>query len=73
MKKTFNVVIEKDEDGIYVGSVPELPGCHTQGATLKELNENIVEAIEAYLESIDNEERPVTKFLKMQKVEVALQ
>ena len=73
MKRTFNVVIEKDEDGMYVGSVPELPGCHTQGATLKELRENVVEAIEAYLESIENEHLPVTKFLKVQKVEVALQ
>ena len=43
MKKAFKVVIEKDEDGIYVASVPELPGCHTQGDTLKEINSNIKE------------------------------
>lgn len=35
--REFTVVIEKDEDGIYVTSVPELPGCHTQVETLDEL------------------------------------
>jgi predicted RNase H-like HicB family nuclease len=46
----FTIVIEQDEDGIYVASVPELPGCHTQAETLDELNERIKEAIELYLE-----------------------
>ncbi|MDO8570972.1 MAG: type II toxin-antitoxin system HicB family antitoxin, partial [Candidatus Woesearchaeota archaeon] len=49
MKKqihNFTVVIEKDEDGYYVGSVPALRGCHTQGKTLDELLKNIKEAIE---------------------------
>ncbi len=72
MEKTFEVVIEKDEDGIYVASVPELPGCHTQADTLKELEENIKEAIEAYLESLGDDEKPVTKFIKTQKIKVAV-
>ena len=46
----FSVVIEKDEDGYYVASVPELPGCHTQAKTLDELMERIREAVELYLE-----------------------
>ena len=33
----FAVVVERDEDGYYVASVPELPGCHTQAKTLDEL------------------------------------
>ena len=33
----LNVIIERDEDGYYVGSVPELPGCHTQAKTVDEL------------------------------------
>jgi predicted RNase H-like HicB family nuclease len=41
-----------DEDGYYVGSVPELPGCHTQAQTLKTLMERIREAIELYLETV---------------------
>ena len=48
--REFTVVIEQDEDGIYVASVPELSGCHTQAETLDELNRRIKEAIELYLE-----------------------
>jgi len=44
------VVIEKDEDGYYVASLPELPGCHTQAKTLDELIERVREAVELYLE-----------------------
>ncbi|SDF44648.1 HicB_like antitoxin of toxin-antitoxin system [Methanolobus vulcani] len=44
----YIVEIEQDEDGIYVASVPELPGCHTQAETLDELNQRIKEAIELY-------------------------
>jgi len=57
LKKTFEVVVEKDEDGVYVASVPELPGCHTQADSLKELTANIKEAILAYLESFESELR----------------
>ena len=50
MHRAFLVVIEKDEDGYYVTSVPELPGCHTQVETLDELSERSKEAIQLYLE-----------------------
>ncbi|MEK6828069.1 MAG: type II toxin-antitoxin system HicB family antitoxin, partial [Nanoarchaeota archaeon] len=40
----FTVLIEKDEDGYYVGSVLSLRGCHTQGRTIEELLKNIKEA-----------------------------
>ena len=46
----FTVVIEEDEDGVLVGSVPGLKGCHAGGATLDELVGNMREAIEAHLE-----------------------
>ena len=46
----FGIVIEKDEDGYLVASVPGLPGCHTQAKTLDELIERIMEAFELYLE-----------------------
>jgi len=51
MKRQYNVVIEQDEDGYYVGIVPELPGCHTQAKSLDELRKRIKEAIELYLEN----------------------
>ncbi len=47
----FGVVVEKDEDGYYVASVPELPGCHTQAKTLDEVMKRIKEAIQACLEA----------------------
>ncbi len=47
----FKVLIEQDENGIYIASVPELPGCYTQGKTLEEARKRIKEAIELVLES----------------------
>ncbi len=72
MKRTFEVVVEKDEDGVFIASVPSLPGCHTQADSLKELKSNIREAIEAYLESMDSKDWPKTKFVKLASVQVAI-
>ena len=47
----FSVVVERDEDGYYIASVPELPGCHTQARTLDKLASRIKESIELYLET----------------------
>ncbi len=47
----FKVLIEQDENGMYVASVPELPGCYTQGKTLEEARKRIKEAIELVLKS----------------------
>lgn len=49
MKQTFHVTILEHSEGISV-SCPELPGCHSQGATVEEAMENIRDAIEGYLE-----------------------
>lgn len=50
MSREFNVVIEKDADGYYVASVPNLRGCHTQAKSLDELMGRIQEAIALCLE-----------------------
>jgi predicted RNase H-like HicB family nuclease len=50
MSKAFNVVIERDSEGYYVASVPELHGCHTQAKSLDTLMKRIREAIELCLE-----------------------
>jgi predicted RNase H-like HicB family nuclease len=50
--RQFDVVIERDEEGMYVGSVPQLPGCHTQGKSLDQLMERMPEAVELCLEVI---------------------
>ena len=50
MDRYFNLIVEQDDDGYYVGSVPELKGCYTQAKSLDELNERIKEVIELCLE-----------------------
>ena len=53
MAREFNVVIEQDEEGYYVASVPGLKGCHTQAKSLDELMERVEEAIQLCLEVED--------------------
>jgi predicted RNase H-like HicB family nuclease len=66
----FNVVIEQDEDGIYVASVPEIEGCHTQGKDVLVVLERIKEAIELCLEADDEPIEPM-KFVGVQRVQVS--
>jgi predicted RNase H-like HicB family nuclease len=47
----FEVVVRRDEDGYYVATVPDLPGCHTQAKSLDDLMSRIKEAILLYLET----------------------
>ena len=67
--KYFNVVIEKDEDGYLVASVPSLKGCHTQAKTMDELLERITEAIELCLE-VEKEEFTPLEFIGVQRVAI---
>ena len=67
----FTVVIEKDEYDYYVGYVPSIKGCHTQGKTLDELMKNIKEAIELCLE-VEGKDIEPQKFIGVQNVEVFL-
>ena len=69
MGREFTVMIEKDEDGYYVASVVELPGCHTQAKSLDELMERVREAIEFYLE-VEKEEIPKLNFIGIQRISV---
>lgn len=65
----FTILIEQDEDGIYVARVPEIEGCYTQGKTLQEVLERIKEAIEVCLEA-DKEEINPMKFIGIQKIQI---
>ena len=66
----FSVVVEKDEDGYYVASVPELSGCHTQAKTLDEVMKRIKEAIQACLETEGLKSHGRTELVGVQFVEV---
>jgi predicted RNase H-like HicB family nuclease len=68
----FAVVVERDEDGYYVASVPELLGCRTQAKTLDELTVRIKEAIEAYLEAEGFKPREGVELVGFQFVEVSV-
>ena len=74
MERKFHVLIEQDEDGGYVGKVPELKGCLSQGDTLDELMKNIKEAIELCLEVEAEENVKVTeeqiKFVGVQEITI---
>lgn len=67
MMREFSVVIEKDEDGYFVASVPALRGCHTQAKSLDTLMKRIKEAVELCLEV----QEPVSnEFIGVQRVTV---
>lgn len=65
----FSVIIEQDEDGVYVASVPDIPGCYTQGKSVNEVLERIREAIELCLESDEEEIEPM-KFVGIQRIQI---
>ncbi len=54
-KQQFKVIIERDEDGFFVGSVPALPGCYTQAKTISELTLRLKEAIKLCQEVYKND------------------
>jgi predicted RNase H-like HicB family nuclease len=70
MSKEFSVIIEKDAEGYYVGSVPALRGCHSQAKSLDELMNRIREAIELCLEVQGDTSEPVD-FVGVQKIVLA--
>ncbi|MEM2135648.1 MAG: type II toxin-antitoxin system HicB family antitoxin [Candidatus Jordarchaeaceae archaeon] len=66
----FRVVIEIDEDGVYVAQVPSLPGCISQGKTRAEALENIKDAIKGYIESLRKHGEPVPPSIEEELVDV---
>lgn len=51
----FKVVLEKSDEGGYTATVPSLPGCISEGETVDESMANIQEAIELYLEPVEDD------------------
>ncbi len=69
MSRDFNVVIERDEAGYYVASVPALPGCHTQARSLDDLMDRVREAIAVCLE-VQADAPGGLEFIGVQRVSV---
>ncbi|MGD1120167.1 MAG: type II toxin-antitoxin system HicB family antitoxin [Dehalococcoidales bacterium] len=59
MVRRFKVVLEPDEDGGYTVYVPILPGCISEGDNREEALANIKEAIELYIESLEDDGEPI--------------
>ncbi|MHB8605026.1 MAG: type II toxin-antitoxin system HicB family antitoxin [Thermoplasmatota archaeon] len=66
---SFDVIIERDEDGVFVASVPELPGCRTQAPTRAEIIPRIKEAIALYME-VKGAPSTRPRFIGVERVEV---
>ena len=64
----FSVIVERDEDGLFIGSIPELPGCNTQAKTIDALMDRIKEAAELYLEVEETREK--VEFVGIQFIEI---
>ncbi len=68
----YRVIIEQDEDGMFIAEVPSLPGCISQGKTRSEALKNIQEAIEVYIESLKSHNEPVPPSIDEEIVEVVV-
>ena len=66
----FTVVVEKDEDGLYVASVPLLQGCYTQGETYEEALDNIKDAVKLHIEARRDLEEPIPIEVAIDEVQV---
>ena len=67
----FRVILEPDEDGVFVAQVPSLPGCISQGATRAEALKNVQEAIDGYLESLPEHDEPIRPSIDEEGVKVS--
>lgn len=69
---TYTVVLTRDdEEDVFNATVPALPGCHTWGDTEDEAYANAIEAIRAYLETLEKEHAPVPREIGQRAVDVA--
>lgn len=68
----YRILIEQDEDGVFVAECTSLPGCISQGKTRREALENIKDAIKGYLKSLKKHNEPIPPSIEEEIVEVAI-
>ena len=66
----YRVLIEQDEDGLFIAECPSLPGCVSQGESRSQVLENIQDAIKGYLESLKKHGDPIPPSISEEIVEV---
>jgi predicted RNase H-like HicB family nuclease len=73
MTQSFTAYVEWDpETRLYVGTVPGLPGAHTQGATLDELRSNLEEVVSLCLSEYNGDTSDIRRFVGLQEIEIAV-
>lgn len=68
----YRIIIEQDEDGIFIAECPSLPGCISQGKTRQESIINIQDAIQGYIESLKKHDEPIPPAITEEVIEVAI-
>jgi len=66
----YRIIIDQDEDGVFIVNCPALPGCLSQGKTREEAIKNIKDAIEGYIESLKKHNEPIPPSIREETVEV---
>lgn len=66
----YRIIIDQDEDGVFVAECPALHGCISQGSTREEALANIRDAIRGYLESLSKHEEPIPPSISEEVIEV---
>lgn len=66
----YRIIVEQDEDGMFVAECPSLPGCISQGKTRQEAIANIKDAIDGYLESLKKHNEPLPPSIHEEIIEV---
>ena len=66
----FTVVVEQDEDGVYIASCPALQGCYSQGDTFEEAVNNVKDAIRLHIEARRGVGEPIPIEVAIDKVEI---
>ncbi len=72
MERYFRVEAEQDEDGVFVASVPDLPGCVSDGKARKEALANIRDAIAGYIASLKKHNEPIPPSIREEIVAVSV-
>ena len=67
----YRVVLQRDEDGVFVATCPSLPGCISQGKTRKQALSNIKDAMNGYLKSLEKHNEPIPPPVEEEMVEVS--
>lgn len=70
MKYQFTVIVERDEDGVYIASCPALQGCYSQGDSYEEALENIKDAIKLHIEARQSLGEPIPIEVAIDRVEI---